>query len=79
MSKNLSRDSVTLSLGIIMEIGEGGLPVERGGSSLLTHMAGTVTTQSIAFKYVMASEPYMYNVHCVQLILKTGHGRFAIH
>jgi hypothetical protein len=30
------------------------------GSSLMTHSAGSVTTQSIALKYVMASEPYRY-------------------
>ncbi len=33
----------------------GGLPVMGGGGSLMTHSA---TTQTIAFKYVMASEPY---------------------
>jgi hypothetical protein len=37
---------------------EGGLPVVGGGGSVMTHTAGSVTTQSIAFKYVMASEPY---------------------
>jgi hypothetical protein len=37
----------------------GGLPVVGGGGSLMTHSAGSVTTtQNIAFKYVMASEPY---------------------
>jgi hypothetical protein len=36
----------------------GGLPVEGGGGSLMTHGAGSVTTQREAFKYVMASEPY---------------------
>ncbi len=36
----------------------GGLPVTGGGGSLMTHSAGSVTTQSIALKYVMASEPY---------------------
>ncbi len=36
----------------------GGLPVVGGWSSVMTHTAGFVTTQSIAFKYVMASEPY---------------------
>jgi hypothetical protein len=36
----------------------GGLPVEGGGGSMMTHIAGSVSTQSIAFKYVMASEPY---------------------
>jgi hypothetical protein len=32
----------------------------EGGGSLMTHSAGSVTTQSIALKYVMASEPYRY-------------------
>ncbi len=36
----------------------GGLPVVGGGGSVMTHTAGSVTTQNIAFKYVMASEPY---------------------
>ena len=36
----------------------GGLPVVGGGGSVMTHTAGSVTTQSIAFKYVMAFEPY---------------------
>ncbi len=34
--------------------------VEGGGGSLMTHSAGSVTTQSIALKYVMAYEPYRY-------------------
>jgi hypothetical protein len=38
----------------------GGLPVMGGGGSLMTHSAGSVTTQSIALKLVMASEPYRY-------------------
>jgi hypothetical protein len=38
----------------------GGLPVVGGGGSLITNSAGSVTTQSIAFKYVMTSEPYRY-------------------
>ncbi len=29
-----------------------------GGGSVVTHTAGSVTTQSIAFKYVMAFKPY---------------------
>ncbi len=29
-----------------------------GGGSLMTHTTGSVSTQSIALKYVMASEPY---------------------
>ncbi len=36
----------------------GGLHVVGVGGSLITHSAGSVATQSIAFKYVMASEPY---------------------
>ncbi len=40
--------------------GKGGLPVVGGGGSLMTHSAGSVTTLSKAFKYVMASEPYRY-------------------
>jgi hypothetical protein len=36
----------------------GGLPIAGGGGSVMTHTAGSVTTQSIALKYVMASEPY---------------------
>ncbi len=38
----------------------GGLPVMGCGGSLMTHSNGSATTQSIAFKYVMASEPYRY-------------------
>ncbi len=38
----------------------GGLPVVGGGGSLMTHSAGSVTTQRKAFKYVMASRPYRY-------------------
>jgi hypothetical protein len=34
--------------------------VMGGGGSLMTHSAGSVTTQRKAFKYVMASEPYRY-------------------
>jgi hypothetical protein len=41
-------------------IGVGGLPVVGGWGNLKTHSAGSVTTQGIAFKYVMASEPYGY-------------------
>ena len=29
-----------------------------GGGSVVTHTAGSVTNQSIAFKYVMAFKPY---------------------
>jgi hypothetical protein len=32
----------------------GGLPEVGGGGSVMTHTAGSVTTQSVAFKYVMA-------------------------
>jgi hypothetical protein len=38
----------------------GGLPIVGGGGSLMTHSAGSVTTQSTDLKYVMASEPYRY-------------------
>ncbi len=31
-----------------------------GWGSLMTHSAGSVTIQSTAFKYEMASEPYRY-------------------
>ncbi len=36
----------------------GGLPEVGDWGSVITPTAGFVTTQSIAFKYVMASEPY---------------------
>ncbi len=36
----------------------GGLPVVGVGGSVVTHTAGSVATQSIAFKYVMAFKPY---------------------
>ncbi len=36
----------------------GGLPVVGGGGSVMTHTAGSVTTQSKAFTCVIASEPY---------------------
>jgi hypothetical protein len=47
-------------------MGEGYAAIQRGGSaacsgvSLMTHSAGSVTTQMIALKYVMAFEPYKY-------------------
>jgi hypothetical protein len=44
----------------------------RGWGSLMTHSAGSVTTQRKAFTYVMASM-------MVNLIFKIGHGNFAIH
>jgi hypothetical protein len=37
----------------------GGLPVVVGGGSLMAHSPVSVTTKMKAFKYVMASEPYM--------------------
>jgi hypothetical protein len=40
----------------------------------MNHREGSVTPQSIALKYVMASEPYKYTKK-----FKTGHGRFAVH
>jgi hypothetical protein len=46
----------------------GGLPVEGDGGSLMTHSAGSVTTQSIALKYVMASEPYRYTCYLKQVL-----------
>ncbi len=36
----------------------GGLPVVGGGGSVMTHTDGSLTTQSMALKYVMAFEPY---------------------
>ncbi len=51
-------------------MGEGYAAIHRGGmaacsggwgqSSLMTHSVGSVTTQSTALKYVMASKPYRY-------------------
>jgi hypothetical protein len=46
----------------------GGLPLVGGGGSLMTHSAGSVTTQSIALKYVMASEPYRYTCYLKQVM-----------
>ncbi len=45
----------------IIEMG-GGLPVVGVGGSLMTHCAGSVTTQSINSIqiYMMAYEPYRY-------------------
>ncbi len=49
--------------------GGGGRAACSGGwGSLMTHSAGFVTTQSIAFKYVMASEPYRYNLYLKQVM-----------
>ncbi len=47
---------------------EGGLPLVGGGDSLMTHSAGSVTTQSIALKYVMASKPYSYTWYLNQIM-----------
>ncbi len=48
--------------------GEGCL-CSRGGDSLVTHSAGSVTTQSIAFKYVVvASESYGYTWYSKQVM-----------
>ncbi len=46
----------------------GGLPVVGGGGSLMTHTAGSVTSQRTAFKYVMASEPYGYTWYLKQVM-----------
>ncbi len=46
----------------------GGLPVVRGGGSLMTHSAGSVNIQSMVFKYVMASEPYRYTWYLKQVM-----------
>ncbi len=46
----------------------GGLPVVGGGGSVMTHTAGSVTTQSIAFKYVMAFEPYRNSWYLKQVM-----------
>jgi hypothetical protein len=54
----------------------GGLPVlgGGGGGSLMTHNAGFVTTQSKAFKYVMASEPCRYPCYdSDKLLFKNTH------
>ncbi len=53
---------------VLFQIGEGyaaiqrggGRPAVGGGGSLMTYSAGSETTLSVAFKYVMASEPYRY-------------------
>ncbi len=46
----------------------GGLPVVGGGGSVMTHTAGPVSTQSIALKYVMASEPYRNTLYLKQVM-----------
>ncbi len=45
-----------------------GLPVVGGGGSLMTHSVGSVTTQSTALEYVMASEPYRYTWYLKQVM-----------
>jgi hypothetical protein len=52
---------------VLFQIGEGYAAIQRGRAacsgvlgSLMTHSAGSVMTQSIAFIYVMAFEPYRY-------------------
>ncbi len=45
-----------------------GLPVVGGGGCLMTHSAGSVTTQRKAYKYVMASEPYRYTWYVKQVM-----------
>ncbi len=47
-----------------------GLPVMGGGGSVMTHTAGSVTTQSIAFKYVMAFEPYRNTWYLKQVMAR---------
>ncbi len=39
-----------------------------GGGQSDAHGAGSVTNQSIALKYVMASEPYMYTWYLKQVM-----------
>ena len=39
-----------------------------GGGCLTTRSAGYVTTQNIALKYVMASEPYRYTWYLKQVM-----------
>jgi hypothetical protein len=46
----------------------GELPIVRGGGNVMTHTAGCVATQSIAFKYVMASKPYRDTCYLKQLV-----------
>ncbi len=54
---------------VLLQMGEGIAAIQSGGrlfvmgggGSVMTHTAGSVTTQSIAFEYVMASEPYRNN------------------
>ncbi len=46
----------------------GWMPLVGGGGSLMTPSAGSVTTQSMALKYVMASGPYRYTWYLKQVI-----------
>jgi hypothetical protein len=46
----------------------GGLPVVGSEGGVMTHTAGSVNTQSIAFKYVMASEPYRNTLSLKQVM-----------
>ncbi len=46
----------------------GGLSVVGGGGSLMSHSADFETTKKIAFKYVMASEPYKYTWYLKQVM-----------
>ncbi len=46
----------------------GGLPIVGGGGSVMTHTAGSVTTQSIALKYAMAFEPYRNTWYLKQVV-----------
>jgi hypothetical protein len=39
-----------------------------GGGSVMTHTAGSINTQSIAFKYVMAFEPYRSTSYLKQVM-----------
>ena len=57
-------------------MGEGYAAIQRGGraacsgggGSLMTHSAGSVTTQRTALKHVMASEPYRYTWYLKQVM-----------
>ncbi len=53
-----------------------GLPVVGHEDSLMTHSAGSVTSQSIALKYVMASEPYRYTWYLKQVMASLPYIKF---
>ncbi len=61
---------------VLFQIGEGSAAIQRGrglpdvgdGGSLITHSAGSVSTQDIVFKYVIASEPYRYTWYLKQVM-----------